>query len=86
MAASARKNQASCLPTGVPGRVLDTNTDGSAAAAVGRGSPLRPGEPEHPAATTAITTPNKAHKTRPAAARLAGCPALARALPPGEVT
>ena len=41
-----------------------------------RPCPALPGEPVHPAAATASTTPSPAHKTRPAAFLPATHPAL----------
>ena len=57
----ARRNQVSCLPTGASGAVLETNREGETAVAAGTG-PVLPGEPVHPAAAPASTTPSQAYK------------------------
>ena len=73
------------LPTGVPGAVFETNTDEEAAVAAWP-CPVLPGEPVHPAAAAASTTPSQAYPIRRAAFLQAGRPALSWAKPPAEVT
>ena len=48
--------------------------------------PVLPGEPVHPAAAAASTTPSQAYPIRRAAFPQAGRPALSWAKPPAEVT
>ena len=83
--ATARRNQASCLPTWASGRVLEKNTGDGEAAVAARPGPVLPGEPVHPAAAPAITTLSQPHKTRPDAFLLAGRPALSGEKPPAKV-
>ena len=65
----------SCLPTGVPGAASEMNRD-EEAAVVAWPCPVLPGEPVHPAAAPASTTPSPAYPIRLAAFLQAGCPAL----------
>ena len=58
----ARRNQVSCLPAGASGAVLEMNTGAGEAAAAARLCPVLPGEPVHPAATPASTTPSPTRK------------------------
>ena len=83
--ATARRNQVSCLPTGTSGTVLEMNWEDEAAV-VARPCPVPPGEPVHPAAAPASTTPSPAHKLRLAAFRQTSRPALPCGKPPAEST
>ena len=76
----------SCLPTGVSGAVFEMNSGDGEAAVAAWPCPVLPGEPVHPAAAPASTTPSQAYPIRRAAFLQAGCPALSWAKPPAEVT
>ena len=60
------------------------NSGDAAAAVAARPCPALPGDPVHPAAATAITTPSKAHKIGLAAFLQASRPVLPCGTPPAE--
>jgi hypothetical protein len=81
----ARRNQVSCLPAGASGAARETNRDGEPAVAAGTG-PVLPGDPVHPAAAPASTTPRHAYQIGLTAFAQASRLALPCGKPPAGAT